>query len=62
MEQEIGIPKSISESEKVTVIWHIRVVNCIRQFHPSYRKLSESEVKRVPDEFWYTDPIHLRKP
>ena len=48
--------------EEYKPIWHIRIVNNIRQFHPSYRELSEEEIKTIPDEYWYTDPIHLIKP
>jgi|JI10StandDraft_1071094.scaffolds.fasta_scaffold179756_4 hypothetical protein len=49
-------------SIKPTIFWHIRVRNSIRELHPSYRALSEEEVKMVPDEYWYPDPIHLTKP
>lgn len=53
------MPKEEKEND---IIWHIRVKNQIREFHPSYRELSQAEVKLVPDEYWYPDPIHLIKP
>ncbi len=48
--------------KEITIHWHIRVRNCIREFHPSYQELSEKQLNLVPDEYWYPDPIHLRKP
>lgn len=50
-----------NNTPKEGVVWHIKVENGIRYFHPSYRQLSESEVKQIPDEFWQVDPIHLTK-
>ncbi len=43
------------------VFWFFKIENSIRYFHPNYRKLSEEELKMVPKEFWYPDPIHLLK-
>lgn len=57
-----GIPDLVPTlMKKQKIIWHIRVKNSIREFHPSYRELSETEVKQVPDEYWYPDPIHITK-
>ena len=50
--------RSSLEEEKRKPVWHLKVENGIRYFHPSYRQLSESEIKNVPKEFWYPDPIH----
>ncbi len=49
------------KTEPQKVFWHIRVKNCIRQFHPSYRELSKAEVKQVPDDYWQDDPVYSNK-
>lgn len=48
--------------QEYTPVWHVRIKNGIREFHPSYMQLNELTLSNVPDEYWYPDPIHLIKP
>lgn len=50
--------KIVNKPSVNMTVWHVRVKNGIRQFHPSYKSLCEEELKNIPDEYWKDDPVY----